>query len=155
MRKVWEGLVAAMKKAYVATVEPIEDGFWLARVPEVQGCLSQGKSIAQARRRIQEALSLFDENAKVTQVKVLFPPDLITDIRHWKSIRDELTRLQKASNELLRRMLRRTAELRLSTRETADAFGLSFQRISQLAKEDAPRARYTRRHGHSQTRQLD
>src|SRR5262245_32210889 len=34
------------------------DGWWIAEIPEVPGCHTQGRTIAQARERIREALAV-------------------------------------------------------------------------------------------------
>ena len=50
-------------KTYTAKYEPIENGWWLATVEGVHGCLTQGRTIKQTRERIKEALSLFVDDA--------------------------------------------------------------------------------------------
>lgn len=40
-----------------------DGAMWFARVASIQGCHTQGRTIAQARTRIREALSLFDDRA--------------------------------------------------------------------------------------------
>jgi predicted RNase H-like HicB family nuclease len=40
------------------------DGWWTASVRDVRGVHTQGRSIAQAQRRIREALGLFVERAE-------------------------------------------------------------------------------------------
>jgi predicted RNase H-like HicB family nuclease len=47
-------------KQYVVDYERVEDGFWSATIDRRQGvsCVTQGKSLAQARKRIREALAL-------------------------------------------------------------------------------------------------
>ncbi len=49
---------------YVINYKPIEDGWWLATVQGVNGCLTQGSSIRQTRERIREALSLYVKDAQ-------------------------------------------------------------------------------------------
>ncbi len=53
-----------MKKSYRVTYERDESGWWVASVAGVAGCHTQGRSIQQARRRIQEALELALLNAR-------------------------------------------------------------------------------------------
>lgn len=52
---------------YGVHYEPAGDGWWLARVPAVDGCLTQGASVAQARERVREALSLFVDDAETAE----------------------------------------------------------------------------------------
>jgi predicted RNase H-like HicB family nuclease len=45
-----------------------DDGWWTASVREVRGANTQGRSIAQARRRMRAALGLFVDDAKGAQL---------------------------------------------------------------------------------------
>lgn len=38
-----------------------EDGYWIAEVPSLPGCISQGKSRAEALSNIREAIELYVE----------------------------------------------------------------------------------------------
>lgn len=46
-------------KSYQVTFERDESGRWVAEVPSVPGCFTQGRTIEQARKRLREALGLF------------------------------------------------------------------------------------------------
>lgn len=46
-------------KSYQVTFERDDSGRWVAEVPSVPGCYTQGRTIEQARERIREALGLF------------------------------------------------------------------------------------------------
>jgi len=39
-------------------IEKDEDGWWVATVPALPGCISQGRTPAQARKNIKEAIAL-------------------------------------------------------------------------------------------------
>jgi len=39
-------------------IEKDEDGWYVARVPEIQGCYTQGKTIEQVIQRIREAIEV-------------------------------------------------------------------------------------------------
>ncbi|MDP3992544.1 MAG: type II toxin-antitoxin system HicB family antitoxin [Nanoarchaeota archaeon] len=39
-------------------IEKDEDGFYVASVPEIQGCYTQGKTIQQVLERIKEAIEV-------------------------------------------------------------------------------------------------
>lgn len=45
-------------KSYQVTFERDESGRWVAEVPSVPGCFTQGRTIEQARERLREALGL-------------------------------------------------------------------------------------------------
>ena len=53
-----EGMAAQMK-TYTVVYERDEADWWVAEVPEVPGCHTQGRTIEQARERILDALSLY------------------------------------------------------------------------------------------------
>jgi predicted RNase H-like HicB family nuclease len=123
-------------KRYTVSYERDETGWWAAEVKEVQGCRTQGRSIAQARRRIRDALSLFIDDAKKAA--------LVDEVKLPAQARRSLTRLdaarQKADREQAKaratsadvvRVL--TKKLRLSVRDVAEIVGLSHQRVQQLA----------------------
>ena len=58
------------RKRYTAVYEPAgAPGWWTVQIAEVPGCISQGRSVAQARSRIREALGLFlDVDESTVQV---------------------------------------------------------------------------------------
>lgn len=43
------------------TLEPIEDGWWLAEVPSLPGCLTQGETQQAALEEIKDAIELYIE----------------------------------------------------------------------------------------------
>jgi hypothetical protein len=107
-------------------------------VPEIPGCLTQGRSLAEGRRRIREALALFiDEKLAATL-------DLVDDVRLPRStgavvkqaakLRPQLDELQaeaiKATSAAAKLLVRKSG---LSVRDAADLLGVSHQRIQQLA----------------------
>jgi predicted RNase H-like HicB family nuclease len=49
---------------YTAIYDLGDDSWWTVRIKEVGGVHSQGRSIAQARNRVREALSLFVDDAE-------------------------------------------------------------------------------------------
>ena len=56
-----------MKHEYSVVYETVEDGWVMARVPELPGAVTQGKDLAEARSMIKEAVELllqaYRENA--------------------------------------------------------------------------------------------
>ena len=50
--------------AYHVTYERDESGWRLASVREVRGCHTQGRTVAEARRRIRKAMELFVDDAR-------------------------------------------------------------------------------------------
>ena len=43
---------------FTVLIEQDEDGIYVATVPDIQGCHTQGKTIAQVMERIKEAIEL-------------------------------------------------------------------------------------------------
>ena len=55
-------------RRYKVIYDRDETGWWVATIPSVPGCLTQGKTLEQARRRIREALSLYVEDRAASTV---------------------------------------------------------------------------------------
>lgn len=45
-------------------IEQDEDGWYIAEVPELQGCYTQGKTLEEVRERIKEVIKLVLESDK-------------------------------------------------------------------------------------------
>lgn len=115
------------------TVRYEHDGnWWVATVPAVKGCHTQGRSIAQARNRIREALALClgDEKAEAAE--------LADDIRLPSQLQKSMKALRKAEEEAAKLQKLRAAAAKeltasgLSVRDAGEVLGVSFQRIQQL-----------------------
>ena len=44
------------EKTYTVIIEQDEDGIYIAKVPSIPGCYTQGKTVAEATDRIREAI---------------------------------------------------------------------------------------------------
>ena len=55
-------------------VERDEDGIYVAEVPELPGCYTQGKTLEEARQRIREAIGLVLESDKELKKEKLESP---------------------------------------------------------------------------------
>ena len=118
-----------------------ESGWWIAEVAEVQGCLTQGRTIAQCRRRIREALALFVDEAvarKATLVDdVRLGGGVTRVVRRVAAARRKADALQAKVQEDTRDAVRElTGRLGLSVRDAAELLGISYQRVQQLAQGD-------------------
>ena len=127
-----------MKKSFVVRFEKDpESGWWVVTVPSVPGCLTQGRSLAEGRRRIREALALFVDE-KVAEKAVL-----VDDVRLprvpgalVKKATAARARIEQAQAEAIRttdaaaRSLVR--QLGLSVRDAAELLGVSHQRVQQM-----------------------
>ena len=53
---------------------PGEDGFWVVECPSLPGCLSQGRTKAEALNNVREAIDLYIESLRADHLPV--PDDL-------------------------------------------------------------------------------
>jgi predicted RNase H-like HicB family nuclease len=141
-----------MSRNFTAIYELGDDGWWTVRIKEVPGAHTQGRSIAQARTRVREALSLFVKDAGTA--------DFVDVIHVAASIRTALDRANAAKREASRiqqRVSRLAVEAarklvsHMSVRDASEILGVSHQRVQQLAgsskadRPDRPRQRPGRR----------
>jgi predicted RNase H-like HicB family nuclease len=54
-----------MASKYRVLIEPDEDGVFVAEVPALPGCLSQGRTRAEAAANIKEAIAAYLESLKI------------------------------------------------------------------------------------------
>ncbi len=55
-------------------IEQDEDGIYVASVPELPGCYTQGKTLEQVRRRIKEVIELvLESDKKAVEEKINSP----------------------------------------------------------------------------------
>ncbi|MEK6895586.1 MAG: type II toxin-antitoxin system HicB family antitoxin [Nanoarchaeota archaeon] len=57
---------------FTVLIEQDEDGIYVASVPELQGCYTQGKTVAQVLERIKEAIELCLEADKDEDIPMKF-----------------------------------------------------------------------------------
>jgi predicted RNase H-like HicB family nuclease len=60
-------LGTGVAKQYEVVYQRDETGWWQARVPQIPGCHTQGRTVEEARRRIREALSLFVDDTDTAE----------------------------------------------------------------------------------------
>lgn len=119
----------------VARFERDEDGWWVASVPSIKGCHTQGRSIRQARERLREALSLFVDDVDSVEVveDLKLPASAKRALaRHTAARRKAELEQQKAQESTAEAVKTLTEDLNLSVRDAGDLLGLSHQRIQQL-----------------------
>jgi predicted RNase H-like HicB family nuclease len=61
-----------MKRAFNVIIEPDEDGYFVATVPELPGCHTQAKSLDELNQRIEEAITFYHEHRKQAKIVGLF-----------------------------------------------------------------------------------
>lgn len=128
-------------RAYTVRYERDETGWWVASIKEVRGCHTQARSIAQARRRIREALGLFvaspEKASLVDQVKL--PKELRGAIRRLVAAKKRAEAAQEQAARAARDAARELTRL-LTVRDAGELLGISHQRVQQLVTKDAPHA---------------
>jgi len=125
---------------YTVRYERHEDGWWTAEIPAVQGCLTQGRTIAQCRRRIREALALFVDEAvarKATLVDdVRLGGGVTRVVRRVAAARRKADAVQAKVQQDTRAAVKElTGRLGLSVRDAAEVLEISYQRVQQLAQQ--------------------
>ena len=116
---------------------------WHVFIPEIRGCRSHGRSIAEARKHIREALALCDDEVP-NAARFAKTVDFIEQIRVPKAARKAIDRALKDRAEALlkdaeaaksaaegARALRQAG---LSLRDAGELLRLSHQRIKQLVE---------------------
>lgn len=125
------------EKRYTAVFEPAgAPGWWTVTVAGVAGCVSQGRSIAQARTRIREALALVldvDEDAFELRDDLRLPEGLKKRIVTYRKRKEASDREAEAASALSREVVRALLGAGYSTRDAGEALGLSQARVAQLA----------------------
>ncbi|WP_026843189.1 type II toxin-antitoxin system HicB family antitoxin [Citrifermentans bremense] len=53
-----------MKREYTVIIEQDETGYYVAEVPELEGCHTQAKSLDELMERVREAIELCKEAAE-------------------------------------------------------------------------------------------
>jgi predicted RNase H-like HicB family nuclease len=130
-----KGKVVAVKQGqYRVVYERDESGAWNARVPEVPGCHTYGRSIRQAERRIREALGLWVDDADQAELvpDIRLPQQARLAVRRAKSARARLARDKRQAAEAADLATRCLTELGLSARDASEVLGISHQRVQQL-----------------------
>ncbi len=120
--------------------EPDGSG-WHVFVPEVAGCRSHGRSIAEARRHIREALSLCEEELG-EPVDVERDILWVEEVRVPKAVRRAVDRALRAREEaalqdaeaarMAAEGARALRQAGLSLRDAGELLRMSHQRIKQL-----------------------
>jgi predicted RNase H-like HicB family nuclease len=130
-------MARAMRRFTVAYVRD-EPGWWVAQVKEAPAAITQGRTLAEARRRIREALALaLGSDAAARRATLIddvrLPPAARRAIRVVTRSRARLEKdkqgLSQAMNEATTQLLDRVG---LSVRDAGELLGLSHQRIQQL-----------------------
>ena len=124
---------------YAVTYERDEAGWWIAHVQGVAGVNSDGRTVAEARQRVREALSLAigDREAEAAELvdEVKLPGDLRKAVARATRARAKLEALQSETQDSTAAAVRELRKrLGMSVRDIADLLGISHQRVQQLSR---------------------
>jgi predicted RNase H-like HicB family nuclease len=115
-----------------------EAGWWVARVKEAPAALTRGRTLAEARRRMREALVLAlgsgSAARRIALVEdVRLPATALRALREVAASRTRLVqerdRLSDAIDSAISTLL---DGMHLSVRDAGELLGLSHQRVQQL-----------------------
>lgn len=140
---------------YSVVYERDEGGWWIARVRNVQGVHSNGRTIDEARRRVREALSLAVDDADDAgfEEDVKIPAALRRLVSSQKAARARAASEQERAMDLEREAAQRlTADLQLSRRDIGELLGLSHQSVQKLIASKAKPGRSGQRAGRDRSR---
>ncbi|MBT9544857.1 MAG: type II toxin-antitoxin system HicB family antitoxin [Candidatus Sericytochromatia bacterium] len=122
--------------------KPDNKGWWFTSVKELKGCHTQGKTLEQARSRIEEALALFLEDLSQVELidEVVLPKHERELVSSYLSIQTELEKKRQELQVLSRQAAHSLNQgLKISLRDTGQLMHLSHQRVNQLLKETPPK----------------
>jgi predicted RNase H-like HicB family nuclease len=129
-------------KTYTVTYERDEDSMWVASIEALPGCHTQGRTIAQARRRIKEALAAYlDDDKAAARARLVDDVKLPAGARRAldraleeRRRADEEARRAQSTTMAVARLL--VDKVGLSMRDAGELLGVSFQRIHQLSQRN-------------------
>lgn len=133
-------MVEAMIRYTVRYDRDRESGWWVAQVKEAPAALTQGRTIAEARRRIREALALvLDDDKAAAQAEFVDDVKLPSDVRRaLERARVDRTRLEaeakRAQATTAVAVQKLINNVGLSVRDAGELLGISHQRVQQLVK---------------------
>jgi predicted RNase H-like HicB family nuclease len=135
--------MSSLQKKYRVDFErDAKSGYWTAVIDRTQGvsCVTQGRTIAAARKRIREALALFlDDKAAAKDAELIENFVLAridkTLVEAAVRYREAAQRAAKQASEVSERAAKRLAKAGVSRRDAAEILGMSAGRVQQLVGE--------------------
>lgn len=127
-----------MSKSYKVRYELDESGWWVASIPAVPGCHTQGRTIEQAEERIREALSLYVPERVAASAdlaaEVLLPLAAKKALDAAALKRKQAEKLAEQSHVAVRAAAKKLVDTGLSLRDVGKLLGVSRQRAHQLVE---------------------
>lgn len=122
-------------KKYRVVYERDETNWWVARVPRLRGCHTQGRTIDEARSRIHEAMALFVDGADAVELvdDVKLPSEVSRQIVAYRTARSNAVKEQERAQLRAKSVVQLlTKKMKLSVRDAGKLLGISHQRVQQL-----------------------
>lgn len=120
------------------------DGWWVARIPKIRGCHTQGRTIDQARERIREALALYIKGASKARLvdEIRLPKAAQSLVRKVAQTRVRAEREQRELQERTSAAAKvLTQTMHIGVRDAGHLLGLSHQRVQQIVGKTSARKR--------------
>jgi predicted RNase H-like HicB family nuclease len=131
-------------KRFTVSFDRDESGWWVARVKEAPAAITQGRTLAEARRRIREVLVLALGSSSAAR-RVALVEDVkmpATALRALREVAASRTRLVQEKDRLSAAIDTAISTLldgmHLSVRDAGELLGLSHQRVQQLRAASLP-----------------
>lgn len=121
--------------------EPNPNGWWTVSIPEVDGCISEGKSLSEARKQIRGALAVCGDvlpdaesiaEAAELDEDIRLPEDAGAAVREALAAREEADKAEQAARRATRAAIELLTARGLSRRDVGELLGMSGQRVQQL-----------------------
>lgn len=130
-------------KTYKVTYERDEGGWWIARIASLQGVHSNGRTIAEARRRVREALSLAidDADSAVFEDDIRLPQGVKLALRRQAKARERAELARTAATRAQRDVAKLLVDdVELSLRDAGELLGVTQTMVKKLTTaRHAPR----------------
>ena len=123
-----------------AVITRDDDGVWLVDFPDLPGCQTYGRTLAQARASARDALALWldlpPEDVEVEE-DLQLPDELAAAVDAAVRRQSEAAAAQDAATEVLGSAVQRLAAAGISASDAAALVGVSPQRVQALLRRSA------------------
>lgn len=123
------------KRRFVVRFERGER-WWVADIPEVQGCHTQGRNLAQTRRNIRQCLALLlgDKVAETAELEehIAYPAGVRPALQRLQRKMERASVLNAELEKERQELIGELAKAGFSTHDVGDMVGLSKPRVAQI-----------------------
>jgi len=124
-----------VKRRLVVRIERGER-WWVADIPEVHGCHTQGRNLAQTRRNIRQCLALLlgDKVAEAAELeeRISYPSGVRPALAKLRRKTERASELQAELEAARHELIHELAKAGFSTHDVGDMVGLSKPRVAQI-----------------------